>query len=307
MSNSLVWAIAKKIEWFCLRQCWDRKTFCLGCKLVEDVLPVPGAIGRFQYRADSRFALSQWETSLQSNAVSHWLCANLKSALALHLTQNSYLDIHKAKKQILRSGIRIISSLWSYIRVLGIAPQRAYRVITTNVTASFLHLSNAVTSFWRKIIFFCYAMRQSIVFFRGKRLQYLTQWGLNKSPIFYWRFFRMRFPECNLYEFPWRFNRKSLLLITVTSQWAWWCLKQPASRLFTLTVYSGGDQRKHQSSTSLAFVWGIHWWPVNSPHKWPVTRKMFPFDDVIMLRVQLHNKCSLVDVRHQDTTWGPFY
>ena len=26
----------------------------------------------------------------------------------------------------------------------------------------------------------------------------------------------------------------------------------------------------------------IHWSPVNSPHKWPVTRKMFPFDDVIM-------------------------
>ena len=48
------------------------------------------------------------------------------------------------------------------------------------------------------------------------------------------------------------------------------------------TVYSGADQRKHQSSTSLAFVLGIHRWPVNSPHKWLVTRKMFPFDDVIM-------------------------
>ena len=48
-----------------------------------------------------------------------------------------------------------------------------------------------------------------------------------------------------------------------------------------LTVYSGADQRKHQSSASLAFVRGIHRWPVNSPHKWPVTRKMFPFDDVI--------------------------
>ena len=42
------------------------------------------------------------------------------------------------------------------------------------------------------------------------------------------------------------------------------------------------DQRKHQSSVSLAFVRGIHQRPVNSPHKWPVTRKMFPFDDVIM-------------------------
>ena len=52
------------------------------------------------------------------------------------------------------------------------------------------------------------------------------------------------------------------------------------------TVYSGADQRKHQSSASLAFVWGIHQWPVNSPHKWPVTRKMFPFDDVIMHTVK---------------------
>ena len=39
------------------------------------------------------------------------------------------------------------------------------------------------------------------------------------------------------------------------------------------TVYSSADQRKHQSSASLAFVGGIHWGPVNSPHKWPVTRK----------------------------------
>ena len=49
------------------------------------------------------------------------------------------------------------------------------------------------------------------------------------------------------------------------------------------TVYSGADKRKHQSPASLAFVWGIPQWPVNSPHKWPVTRKMFPFDDVIMI------------------------
>ena len=42
------------------------------------------------------------------------------------------------------------------------------------------------------------------------------------------------------------------------------------------TVYWGADQRKHQSSVSLAPG------PVNSTHKGPVTRKMFPFDDVIM-------------------------
>ena len=49
------------------------------------------------------------------------------------------------------------------------------------------------------------------------------------------------------------------------------------------TVYSDAGQRKHQSSASLALVWGFHRGPVNSPHKWPVTRKMFPFDDVIMI------------------------
>ena len=60
-----------------------------------------------------------------------------------------------------------------------------------------------------------------------------------------------------------------------------------ASQITSLTIvystaYSGADQRKHQSSATLAFVREIHRGPVNSPHKWPVTRNMFPFDDVIM-------------------------
>ena len=60
------------------------------------------------------------------------------------------------------------------------------------------------------------------------------------------------------------------------------------------TVYSDADQRKHQSSASLAFVWGIHRGLVNSPHKWPVTRKMFPFDDVIMIQATCFKKHSLI-------------
>ena len=47
-------------------------------------------------------------------------------------------------------------------------------------------------------------------------------------------------------------------------------------------IYSGADQRKHQSSASLVFVRGIQRWPVNSPHKGPVTRRMLLVDDVIM-------------------------
>ena len=67
------------------------------------------------------------------------------------------------------------------------------------------------------------------------------------------------------------------------------------------TVNSDADQRKHQSSASLAFVRGIHRWPVNSPHKWPVTRKMFTFDDVIMYRnLSQQSFCALTDTTFTD-------
>ena len=64
-------------------------------------------------------------------------------------------------------------------------------------------------------------------------------------------------------------------------------MSEIASQITSLTivysiVYPVADQRKHQSYASLAFVRGIHRRPVNSPHKGPVTRKIFPFDDVIM-------------------------
>ena len=60
-----------------------------------------------------------------------------------------------------------------------------------------------------------------------------------------------------------------------------------AFQITSLTIvysifYSGADHRKHQSPASLAFVQGFHRWPVNPPHKGPVTRKMVPFDDVTM-------------------------
>ena len=54
------------------------------------------------------------------------------------------------------------------------------------------------------------------------------------------------------------------------------------------TVYSGADKRKPQSSASLAFVRGNNRWPANSPHKGSVTRKIFPFYDVIMLWNTVH-------------------
>ena len=99
-----------------------------------------------------------------------------------------------------------------------------------------------------------------------------------------------------------------------------------ASQLTSLTivystVYSGADQRKHQSSASLAFVRGIHRWPVSSPHKGPVTWKIFPFDDIIMVyRISVDNNLvpncrrrpgyhtySAYDVMHDDVIkWKHF-
>ena len=71
------------------------------------------------------------------------------------------------------------------------------------------------------------------------------------------------------------YHYDDVIMSTVTSQ-----ITSPT--IVYSSVYSGADQRKHHSSASLAFVRGIHRGPVNSPHKWPVTRKRLPFDDVIM-------------------------
>ena len=61
---------------------------------------------------------------------------------------------------------------------------------------------------------------------------------------------------------------------------------------------SGAGQRKHRSSASLTFVRRIHRWPVNSPHKIPVTRKIIPFDAGLgsntfyQIQIQIHRQKS---------------
>ena len=79
-----------------------------------------------------------------------------------------------------------------------------------------------------------------------------------------------------------------------------------------LTICAEADERKHQSFASLAFVWEIHWGKLNSLHKGPVTRKMLPFDDVIMIFLQQGLKCywerrrddSLMLATIYDDTWN---
>ena len=78
-----------------------------------------------------------------------------------------------------------------------------------------------------------------------------------------------------------------------------------ASQITSLTIVysiidSDADQSKHQRSASLAFVRLIHRRPVNYPYKWPVTRKMFPFDDVIMNPVEVWQPT----IKHKDARAG---
>ena len=65
--------------------CDHRQLHCLFISLVrlsvDSPQCFPSVMFHVRTRAGSRLAPSQWETSLQSNAVSHWLGANLESAL----------------------------------------------------------------------------------------------------------------------------------------------------------------------------------------------------------------------------------
>ena len=75
--------------------------------------------------------------------------------------------------------------------------------------------------------------------------------------------------DAEMYSLQWRHNGRD----GVSNHQPHDCL---LSRIFRR------KSKKNQSFPSLAFVRGIHRWPVNSPHKWPVTRKMFPLDDLMM-------------------------
>ena len=70
-----------------------------------------------------------------------------------------------------------------------------------------------------------------------------------------------------------------------------------------LPFIQGAYQRELQSSASLAFVWGIHPWPVNSPHKGPITQKMSPFDDVSYSGSGL-TSWGLLNIKMSSFAWG---
>ena len=171
--------------------------FLPGCGVLETHAAVPewpfmdtvlstGRAFRLNFRAASMFAPSQWQTSLRSNVVSHWLSSNLESA-----------------QDFINNILCCIETFWELI-------------------------------------------------------------GSNGDCIY-------SFLNCNTCGSQCKKHYNDVIMGTIASQ-----ITRHTS--VYSTVYSDADQRKHQSTASLAFVRGIHRSPVN----WPVTRKMFPFDDVIM-------------------------
>ena len=93
-----------------------------------------------------------------------------------------------------------------------------------------------------------------------------------------------------------------------TSPLQWRDNERDASQITSIsnvssTLCSCADQRKHQSSASLAVVRGIHRWPVDSPHKGPITLKLFPFDDVIMYTNKKQCYCQAISWLFNTPSW----
>ena len=113
-----------------------------------------------------------------------------------------------------------------------------------------------------------------------------------------WMTMKAKYLTAYIYEWLGYMSTKPDILMTISVKQLWHytdvIMGMIASQITSLTivystVYSDADQRKYQSSTLLAFVRGIHRRPVNSPNKWPVMRKMFPFDETTHLDQHPHN------------------
>ena len=126
---------------------------------------------------------------------------------------------------------------------------------------------------------------------------YLSQWPLTGC---HWNLLS----SCKLRRFPPLSDQKQFCIILCHHRWSRilaifviWGLSHYNVVILSVMAYEitgawtvssnvcgGANQRKHQSSTSLAIVRRTHRrWREDYYHKMPVMRKMFPFDDVIVL------------------------
>ena len=127
-------------------------------------------------------------------------------------------------------------------------------------------LDNAVVGLSRILVWTCWHSRRSNITAFQQRI---TCWW------FIWLFYMLQ-----IYIYILVYHNNDVILSAMASQIT-------SSTIVCSSGYSSADQRKHQSSAALAFVQRIQWRPVNSPHKGPATRKIFPFDDVIIAFIHL--------------------
>ena len=160
-------------------------------------------------------------------------------------------------------------------------PVSKYQPRKTSICPSHPHYSSAAHDISQILLVFVTAIFHFLVSYITVKFFKYTRawvWGPPVLPLHILRYLTVLLIMASLSPFSkilWHFHYDDVIMGAIASQITILTIVYSA-------VYSGADQSKHQSSASLAFVWGIHRGPVNPPHKWPVTRKMFPFDDVIM-------------------------
>ena len=213
------------------------------------------------------YVLSQWEATLRFNVVAHWLGAYTKWSLWMH----GYLSS-------LSVGIAG--------RITWFVSQTTVIIINRPIDV----LTEAVVSYEEiSITYHTDTGTRSGYQFTSNIYKYIS--SNEKCHIwseFQWNLFECTIDNTLLMVQSMVPNRRNLC--TKYSHYNDVTMSAMASQITNLTivysaVYSGADQGKPQSSALLAFLRGIHRWPVNSSYKWPVTRKMFLSDDLIMLAI----------------------
>ena len=228
------------------------------------------------YYHNQRWPLSVYvleKTWLQSNAVSHWLGAHLESALIVSVPAWSHSLGGVQFKWYISMSISVCLHDLVHEEEYNFSLPSAYA--RSILTVPWVELGDRVTLTCAKT-----GYSASIIFhtkpFYGGKLHRIT--AEVKNPVGEnvckvageWNGV-MEFTYANVRACHYGNVIMSAMASQITSL-----------MIVCATVYSSADQRKLHSA-SLAFVRGIHRWPVNSPHKGPVMRKMFPFDNVIML------------------------
>ena len=177
-----------------------------------------GQYGHDTVRAESRLAPSQWEMSLQSNAISHWLGANLESALYYHCHGSLILECSRFSPEY--SHFVLLILLWSATHITHWDQNKMAAILQTSFSNAFLDSNftedcslgsngqhGAIGSDNRLML-----IRQQVFIWTNDGLIYwhvyawpffneLPHWGRDKMTTIFWTTFSMYFLEWKCVNF----------------------------------------------------------------------------------------------------------